>query len=200
MRCLHPWAWKSLKAAWCQFEERKVMDYCQCHWDGEGASLVCWLLMLLVMEESVVIGDGERDMWARVFFLLFFFFFLYSIFFSLLFLSWFSIFSFTPFVLLILKGFSSLSFFLFPLYFILVFLRPPPLLFFLYNSPIFHIVVPSRRSGDPRLISGSFVLLWIRESPPSIMVTRKPNWSFRDSKARDWLRKGKVLAPLVRPT
>ena len=25
------------------------------------------------------------------------------------------------------------------------------------------------------------------------------NWSFRDSKARDWLRKGKVLAPLVRP-
>jgi hypothetical protein len=23
---------------------------------------------------------------------------------------------------------------------------------------------------------------------------------FRDSKARDWLRKGKVLAPLVRPT
>jgi hypothetical protein len=125
MRCLHPWAWKSLKAAWCQFEERKVMDYCQCHWDGEGASLVCWLLMLLVMEESVVIGDGERDMWARVFFLLFFFFFLYSIFFSLLFLSWFSIFSFTPFVLLILKGFSSLSFFLFPLYFIVVFLRPP---------------------------------------------------------------------------
>jgi len=129
MRCLHPWAWKSLKAAWCQFEERKVMDYCQCHWDGEGASLVCWLLMLLVMEESVVIGDGERDMWARVFFLLFFFFFLYSIFFSLLFLSWFSIFSFTPFVLLILKGFSSLSFFLFPLYFILVFLRPPHFFF-----------------------------------------------------------------------
>jgi len=27
------------------------------------------------------------------------------------------------------------------------------------------------------------------------MVTRNPNWSFRDSKARDWLRKGKVLAP-----
>jgi hypothetical protein len=45
-----------------------------------------------------------------------------------------------------------------------------------------------------------FVLLWIRESPPSIMVTRKHNWSFRDSKARDWLHKGKVLAPLVRPT
>jgi hypothetical protein len=39
-----------------------------------------------------------------------------------------------------------------------------------------------------------------RESPPSTMVIRKPNWSFRDSKARDWLRKGKVLAPLVRPT
>jgi hypothetical protein len=200
MRCLHPWAWKSLKAAWCQFEERKVMDYCQCHWDGEGASLVCWLLMLLVMEESVVIGDGERDMWARVFFLLFFFFFLYSIFFSLLFLSWFSIFSFTPFVLLILKGFSSLSFFFVPPLFHIGLFTPPPILFFLYNSPIFHIVVPSRRSGDPRLISGSFVLLWIRESPPSIMVTRKPNWSFRDSKARDWLRKGKVLAPLVRPT
>jgi hypothetical protein len=35
---------------------------------------------------------------------------------------------------------------------------------------------------------------------PSIMVTGKSNWSFRDSKARNWLRKGKVLAPLVRPT
>jgi len=45
-----------------------------------------------------------------------------------------------------------------------------------------------------------FVLLCKRESPPSIMVTKKPNWSFRDSKARDWLHKGKVLAPLVRPT
>jgi hypothetical protein len=32
------------------------------------------------------------------------------------------------------------------------------------------------------------------------LVTRNPNWSFRDSKARDWLREGKVLAPLVRPT
>jgi hypothetical protein len=199
MRCLHPWAWKSLKAAWCQFEERKVMDYCQCHWDGEGASLVCWLLMLLVMEESVVIGDGERDMWARVFFLLFFFFF-----------SLFYIF-FTSFSLLILyiffhsicfahfKRFLLLIFFFVPPLFHIGLFTPPPL-FFLYNSPIFHIVVPSRRSGDPRLISGSFVLLWIRESPPSIMVTRKPNWSFRDSKARDWLRKGKVLAPLVRPT
>jgi len=45
-----------------------------------------------------------------------------------------------------------------------------------------------------------FYLLWIRESPPSIMVTRNPDWSFKDSKARDWLHKGKVLAPLVRPT
>jgi hypothetical protein len=32
------------------------------------------------------------------------------------------------------------------------------------------------------------------------MVTRKPNWSFIDSMARDWLHKGKVLAPLIRPT
>jgi len=54
-------------------------------------------------------------------------------------------------------------------------------------------VAPSRWSGDPRLIL--FFFFCIRESPPSIMVTRKPNWSFRDSKARDWLRKGKVLAP-----
>jgi hypothetical protein len=45
-----------------------------------------------------------------------------------------------------------------------------------------------------------YLFFWIKESPPSIMVTRKPNWSFRDSKAWDWLRKGKVLAPLVRPT
>jgi len=58
----------------------------------------------------------------------------------------------------------------------------------------------ARRRGDPRLVLGVFVFLCKRESPPSIMVTRKPNWSFTDSKARDWLRKGKVLAPLVRPT
>jgi len=38
------------------------------------------------------------------------------------------------------------------------------------------------------------------ESPPGIMVTRNPDWSFKDSKVRDWLRKGKVLAPLIRPT
>jgi hypothetical protein len=43
-------------------------------------------------------------------------------------------------------------------------------------------------------------LFCVKESPSSIMVTRKPIWSFRDSKARDWLRKGKVLAPLVRST
>ena len=55
----------------------------------------------------------------------------------------------------------------------------------------------ARRRGDHRLVSGSFCA---KESPPSIMVTRKPYWSFRDSKARDWLRKGKVLAPLVRHT
>jgi hypothetical protein len=61
----------------------------------------------------------------------------------------------------------------------------------------------ARRRGDPSSVAGvdfGVFLLWKRESPPSIMVTRKPNWSFRDSKARDWLRKGKVLAPLVRPT
>jgi hypothetical protein len=48
---------------------------------------------------------------------------------------------------------------------------------------------------------GFFVfVLWIKELPPSIMVTRNHNWSFRDSKVRDWLRKGKVLTPLIRPT
>jgi hypothetical protein len=56
----------------------------------------------------------------------------------------------------------------------------------------------ARRRGDPWLISG--YLFCVKESPPSILVTRNPNWSFRDSKARDWLCKGKVLAPLVRPT
>jgi len=58
-------------------------------------------------------------------------------------------------------------------------------------------------SRRPFLVAGIDVEVFVcekKESPPSIMVTRKPNWSFRDSKARDWLRKGKVLAPLVRPT
>jgi len=54
----------------------------------------------------------------------------------------------------------------------------------------------SRRSS----IDFGVFFCFVKESSPSIMVTRKPNWSFRDSKARDWLRKGKVLAPLVRPT
>jgi hypothetical protein len=44
-----------------------------------------------------------------------------------------------------------------------------------------------------------FCLIGSLESPPNIMVTRKLNWSFRDSNVRDWLRKGNVLAPLVRP-
>ena len=58
----------------------------------------------------------------------------------------------------------------------------------------------SRWSFPERGIDFGVFVLWKRESPPSIMITRKPNWSFRDSKARDWLRKGKVLTPLVRPT
>jgi len=63
----------------------------------------------------------------------------------------------------------------------------------------------ARRRGNPRLISGFFCFFVNKgvdslESPPSILVTRNPNWSFRDSKARDWLRKGQVLASLVRST
>ena len=65
-------------------------------------------------------------------------------------------------------------------------------------------VAPSRAERDVATIfdwfRGLFVFLCKRESLPSIMVTRKPNWSFRVSKVRDWLRKGKLLAPLVRPT
>ena len=37
------------------------------------------------------------------------------------------------------------------------------------------------------------------ESPPSILVTRNPNW-FQRSGAGTNLRKGKVLAPQIRPT
>ena len=37
------------------------------------------------------------------------------------------------------------------------------------------------------------------ESPPSILVTRNPNWSQRLG-TKNWLRKGKVLAPQLRPT
>jgi hypothetical protein len=56
-----------------------------------------------------------------------------------------------------------------------------------------------------RLSSGTGInfrvfVLWIRESSSSIMITRNPNWSFRDFKVRDWLCKGNVLAPLVHPT
>jgi hypothetical protein len=58
----------------------------------------------------------------------------------------------------------------------------------------------SHPRGGPSIGFGYFCLLCKRESPPSILVTRNPNWSFRDSKARDWLRKEKVLTPLVRPT
>jgi len=73
--------------------------------------------------------------------------------------------------------------------------------FLLPNPPLLvsHPRGGARWSGDPRLISGS-LFFCVRKSPPSIMVTRNPNWSFKDSKGRDWLRKGKVLASLVRPT
>ncbi|KAJ7009803.1 hypothetical protein NC653_000501 [Populus alba x Populus x berolinensis] len=37
------------------------------------------------------------------------------------------------------------------------------------------------------------------ESPPSILVTRNLNWSLEIGYG-DWLRKGKVLAPQLRPT
>jgi len=57
----------------------------------------------------------------------------------------------------------------------------------------------ARRRGGPRLIS-RFFLFCVKESPPSILITKNPNWSLRDSKGRDWLCKGKVLAPPVSPT
>ena len=38
-----------------------------------------------------------------------------------------------------------------------------------------------------------------RESPLSILVTRNLNWSLEIGYG-DWLRKGKVLAPQLRPT
>jgi hypothetical protein len=47
----------------------------------------------------------------------------------------------------------------------------------------------ARRRNDPsqsgELISGFLFCEKRIELPPSIMITRKPNWSFRDSKARD---------------
>jgi len=43
----------------------------------------------------------------------------------------------------------------------------------------------SRRPFLKQGIDFGVFVLWKRESTPSIMVTRKPNWSFRDSKARD---------------
>ena len=63
-------------------------------------------------------------------------------------------------------------------------------------------VAPSRRSAaswQPSTDFGVF-LFCVKESPPSILVTKNPNWSFRDSKARHQMRKGKVLVSLVRLT
>ena len=51
---------------------------------------------------------------------------------------------------------------------------------------------------DCRLILSFF--FFVLKSSPSILVSRNHNWSFKDYKARDWLRKWKVLAPLVRST
>jgi hypothetical protein len=65
---------------------------------------------------------------------------------------------------------------------------------------------PRGEAQQPSIDFGVFFCFFVNkgvgylESSPSILVTRNPNWSFRYSKARDWLRKGKVLAPLVRPT
>ena len=47
------------------------------------------------------------------------------------------------------------------------------------------------------LVSTSENMDW--ESPPSILVTRNLNWSLEIGYG-DWLRKGKVLAPQIRPT
>ena len=49
----------------------------------------------------------------------------------------------------------------------------------------------SATSRRPSIDFDFFLFLWIKESPPSIMVTRKPNWSFRGSKARDCCVKGR---------
>jgi len=61
---------------------------------------------------------------------------------------------------------------------------------------------PTRTMSYPRgearrssIDFGVFVCFCKRESPPSIMVTRNLDWSFRDSKVRDWLR---TLLRLVR--
>ena len=66
------------------------------------------------------------------------------------------------------------------------------------ESPSCHTLAAER--GEPSIDFGVFVVVCVKESPPSILVTRNPNWSFRDSKVREWLRKWKVLTPLVRPT
>jgi hypothetical protein len=67
-----------------------------------------------------------------------------------------------------------------------------------YGELLLSYPLESSTSRRPFLVAGIDVGVFVCEK--EIMVTRKPNWSFRDSKARDWLRKGKVLAPLVRPT
>jgi len=59
----------------------------------------------------------------------------------------------------------------------------------------------ARRRGDPRLISESLFVFCVKGSRHLVLWSLGTlNWSFRDSKARDWLRKGKVLTHLVRPT
>ena len=53
-----------------------------------------------------------------------------------------------------------------------------------------------KRERQGILVSISENMDW--ESPPSILVTRNLNWSLK-IRYGDWLRKGKVLAPQLRP-
>ena len=61
--------------------------------------------------------------------------------------------------------------------------------------------VLSLRGRDDNFQDGvsKMVFGWLKQSSPSIMVTRNPDWSFQRFQISNWLRKRKVLVPLVRP-
>jgi hypothetical protein len=61
----------------------------------------------------------------------------------------------------------------------------------------FHEIGKQRNIWDPVLLEEKVLF---KESPPSIMITRNPNWSTEILWYGTGYAKGKILSPLKRPT